>query len=414
MAKPVGASTSGANISYRYEALDINQKLVTGKIKAPSEALVGYLLSEKGLKLVSLEAVTPWYSLEQALPSLFAVKSEEIISFSRQLATLLDAGITLLAALETVQGQAGTRFFKKVIGTIIDDLSAGMSFSQALLKHPKIFNAIYCKTIAVSERTGGIQTILRQMADFQEKSEMAIKKIKKALTYPVVLMVMAIGIGALLMATAMPAMLDMFLALDTELPLPTRMLVGLSNFMSNNKFILLGTAAVLIPLFIWSVKRPQSRKVLDRWLLKFPMIGAPLHATEIARFSRTTQVLLSSGLSLQEVMNIVPQTAGNTAIRDALEKVNEELIRGEGMAGPMSRNPIFPRLLTQMVMVGEESNDLPTTLGVVADFYEADAEEKTTAFTGKIQPTMTIAMALIVGFLAMAILMPMYSITGSF
>jgi type IV pilus assembly protein PilC len=177
---------------------------------------------------------------------------------------------------------------------------------------------------------------------------------------------------------------------------------------------LLVIAIIVAILLVYLLKQPAGRKWLDGFLLRAPLIGAPIHSSEIGRFARTGQVLLSAGLSLQEVMDLLPSTSGNSAIRDALEHAKQDLIRGEGLAEPMIRNAkMFPSLLTQMVKVGEESNTLDYTFGVVADFYENDADEKITAFVGRIAPTMTMVMAGLVGFLALAIIMPMYSITGA-
>lgn len=400
--------------NYRYTALNEKGKLVKGTIKATSEGVASNTVAERGLNLVSIQVQPPWYALDQALPSLFAVKPEELISFSRQLATLLEAGISILPALESVRQQASSRGFKRILGELINDLGSGLSFSEALNKHPAVFNEVYAKTIRVAESTGEIHVILRQLADHQEKIDVNRKKVKKALMYPAVLSVMGIGVAIILMVTVVPELIQIFSVMGTDLPIATRILIAITDFMTANQLYLLGAAVFIAIIIVYLIKQPAGRRWLDGFLLRAPVIGPALLSTELGRISRTAQVLLGSGLALQEVMELLPNTSSNTAMREALDKVKQDLIRGDGIAEPMMRNTqLFPRLLTQMVKVGEESNTLPYTLGVVADFYETNAEEKISGVIGKIAPTMTIVIAGLVGFLAMAIIMPLYQLTGS-
>jgi type IV pilus assembly protein PilC len=206
----------------------------------------------------------------------------------------------------------------------------------------------------------------------------------------------------------------MFTAMSVDLPLPTKILISVSNFLSGNTLYLLIAVAVLAVVVLWLVKQPSGRRLLDRLRLSAPIIGTPTLMGELARLSRTMSVLISAGLNLQEVMAMIPQSSNNRVIRDALNQVNEGLLLGGGLSEPMSRIGIFPPLLVQMVAVGEESNTLDFTLGVVADFYEVTAEEKTSAMVGMIGPLATIVIALGVGFIAISVLMPMYTLTGAF
>jgi len=401
--------------SYRYTALNEKGKLIKGTIKASNEGVASNMIAERGYNLVSIQVQPVWYSLDQMLPSLFAVKPQEVINLSRQLATLLEAGISILPALESVRQQASSRGLRRVLGEVINDLSSGLAFSEALLKHPKVFNDVYAKTVRVAESTGDIHVILRQLADHQEKIDITRKKVKKALMYPAVLSVVGIVVGAILMITVLPELIKIFNVMSVELPIATRILIGVTNFLKAYQLYLLGIAAVVALLIVYLIKTPAGRRWLDGFLLRAPLIGPPILSTELGRFSRTAQVLLGAGLSLQEVMDLLPSTVGNIAIREALEQVKQDLIRGDGITDPMMRyGHIFPKLLTQMVKVGEESNTLPYTLGVVADFYETNADEKISAFVGKIAPTMTIVLAGFVAFLALAIIMPMYQLSGSF
>jgi type IV pilus assembly protein PilC len=266
----------------------------------------------------------------------------------------------------------------------------------------------------VGEQSGNLEMILNRMADYQEKQSAVAGKIGKALTYPMLVMGVGVVVVVILMTVVMPQLLSMFTAMNVELPLPTKILMAISNFLSTYPLYLLIAVAVLAILVLWLVKQPTGRRLLDRMRLTAPLIGVPTLMGELARFSRTTSVLVAAGLSLQEIMEMMPQSSNNKVIRDALSRVNEGLILGEGLSGPMSRIDIFPPLLVQMVAVGEESNTLDFTLGVVADFYEVTAEEKTSAMVGMLGPISTIGIALLVGFIAISIIMPMYTLTGAF
>ena len=202
--------------------------------------------------------------------------------------------------------------------------------------------------------------------------------------------------------------------MNVDLPLPTRILIWVTDFFTANTVYLLIAGVLLAAVALWLIKQPSGRRLLDRLRLTAPIIGPPTLMGELARFCRTMSVLVGAGLSLQEIMEMIPQSSNNRVIRDALNRVNEGLLLGGGLSEPMSRIDIFPPLLVQMVAVGEESNTLDFTLGVVADFYEVTAEEKTSAMVGMIGPFLTIAMALGVGFIAISIIMPMYTLTGAF
>jgi len=415
MARILDVPTKRKVLSYRYVAATSQGKLVKGTIKATNEVVAERLIIRQGYNPVSVEVAPSMFSLEEALPTLFRIKPRDVIVFSRQLATLLRSGISLLPALEILQGQVATsRAFRKILKAIVDDLRAGSSFPQAIAKHPKAFSDIYCRTIAVGEQSGNLETVLNRMADYHEKQGAVAKKIGGALVYPMMIMGVGIVVVIILMTVVMPQLMGMFTSMNVELPLPTRILISITNIFSNYTLYFLIAGALLVAVVLWLVKQPSGRRLLDRLRLTAPIIGSPTLMGELARFSRTMSVLISAGLNLQEIMEMMPQSSNNKVIRDALSRANEGLLLGGGLSEPMSRIDIFPPLLVQMVAVGEESNTLDFTLGVVADFYETTAEEKTSAMVGMIGPALTIAMALGVGFIAISVIMPMYTLTGAF
>ncbi|MFC2021976.1 type II secretion system F family protein, partial [Chloroflexota bacterium] len=258
-----------------------------------------------------------------------------------------------------------------------------------------------------------MEMVLNGMADYMEKQGEIAAKVKKALAYPTMILGVGLAVGVLLMTVVMPQLMGMFTAMNVELPLPTRIIIGITNILTGYPLYFLIGGVVLAALAIWLVKQPTGRRLLDRVRITAPIIGTPFLLGELARFCRTMSMLISAGLTLQEIMELVPQSSSNRVIREALNQVNEGLILGEGLSQPMSHIDIFPPLLLQMVAVGEESNTLGFTMGVVADFYETTAEEKTAAMVGLISPLATIVIAFFVGFIAISVLMPMYTLTGA-
>lgn len=416
MARAVTAPSKAKKlINYRYEATNVQGKLVKGTIKAVGEIEAERLLINEGYTPLNVEVVPSMFSLEEALPTLFRVRPGDIVVFSRQLAALLRSGISLLPALEILQGQVTTsRAFNKILTSIVDDLRAGSSFTQALAKHPKAFSEIYARTITVGEQTGNLETVLNQMADYMEKQGATSTKIKKALTYPVMVLGVGVVVAIVLMTVVMPNLVSMFKAVGVDLPLPTKILINTSELLTSYPMYFLIAALVLVGLIVWLVKQPRGRRLLDRLQVTAPLIGTPMLLGELARFGHTMSLLITAGLNLQQIMELLPQSTNNRFVRDALNRVNEGLLLGEGLSEPMSRIDLFPPLLVQMVEVGEESNTLDFTMGVVADFYEVAAQEKTDSMVGMIGPLSTVVIALVVGFIAISVLMPMYTITGAF
>jgi len=415
MARTIGVPTKQKVLTYRYEAYTRQGKLVKGTIKATSEIAAERLIIGKGYNPIQLEVAPSMWSLEEAFPTFFKVKPRDVIVFSRQLAILLRSGISLMPAMEILQGQVATsRGFRRVLESIIYDIRSGIPFSQALSKQPKAFSEIYCRTIAVGEQSGNLESVLQRMADYQEKQSMMAQKIRKALAYPAMVMGVGVVVVILLMVVVMPQLLSMFTAMEAELPLPTKILISITELLTTHTLYFLIGGAVLIAVVVWLVKQPTGRRLLDRVRITAPIIGPPFLMSELGRLARSISVLVTAGMNLQEIMKMLPQSTNNRVTRDALERVNDGLVLGEGLSGPMSRMDIFPPLMVQMVAVGEESNTLDYTMGVVADFYETTAEEKATAMVGMIGPMSTIAIALLVGFIALSVIMPMYTLTGAF
>ena len=402
-------------LNFKYVAVSSGGRIVRGNIKATSEVDAQNLLVERNRTPVSIEEAPSFWSIEQQLPGFFKVKKREVAVFSRQLATLLDSGLSLLPALQLLRSQSGSsRGFGRVLDTVAKDLNAGEFLSASFAKHPKVFDEIYIRTVAVGESTGNLQSVLRDMADHMESQEAFTKKIKGALTYPIIVITIAVIVAFVLLTVALPPLVDMFKSVGTGLPLPTRILMGMSAFTNAYKLYMLAFVVLFIPSMVWYARKPSGRRMIDRLKMNVPVIGPAVQMGELARIARTMTMLLGSGLPLQEIMEIVPRTTTNSIIFDATDMVRQGLMLGQGLSGPMSTQPIFPPLFLQMVRVGEETNALENNMRVLADFYETNATERTEAVVGMIAPLSTIVLAAMAGFIALAVIMPMYSITGSF
>jgi len=306
-------------VTYRYEAYDRQGKLVKGSVKAPNELAAERLIVAKGYNPIQVQVAPSMFSLEEALPTFFTVKPRDVIVFSRQLAILLRSGISLLPAMEILQGQvAASRAFKKILEAIILDIRGGVSFSQALSKHPKAFGEIYYRTISVGEQSGDLHSVLQRMADYQERQNMMAKKIGKALVYPAIVMGVGFVVIVILITVVMPNLLSMFTTMNVELPLPTRILIGLTEFVTGNMLYLVIVGAILIATILWMLKQPTGRRILDRIRLHAPLMGTAILMSELGRFSRTVSVLISAGMNLQEIMEMAPYSTNNSIFRNAL------------------------------------------------------------------------------------------------
>ena len=396
---------------YKYVAFAPSGEQVTGSVDAANEDIAERTLWDWHYKVVLLQLVKPKPRLDQLIPSLFGVKSREVINFSRHLATLVESGIALLQAIELLQNQSKGPF-ARVLGEISRDLNNGSPFSTAIAQHRTIFPPIYSRLMEVGERTGSLETVLRRVAFHMEKDQAILKRVRGAMAYPAFVIVLAIVVVGVLVTTALPPLVSLFDEFNTTLPLPTRMLIGLSKFATAYKIHMLVVAVVVVGVVAWYVRQPSGRRQLDYLLVKLPLIGAINIQSNVSRFSRTMAMLLRAGLPLSDIMELVLQTTQNQIIRDELTDVREELMRGEGLAKPLGRSRLFPSMLSQVVSVGEETGALDTNLDTLAEFYATEVDEKVTALTAMVQPAMTLGIGLVVAFIAISIIMPMYSIMG--
>jgi type IV pilus assembly protein PilC len=401
-------------MEYQYVAYTMDKKMVKGKISSSSEERAVSQLNAAGYQVLNIKILSPVMRFIKSLDISFtpSVKPKEVIMFSRQLALLLESGIDIVTAIDLFKTQAANKVFQKILEEVVTDLRAGVSFSVSLSKFPRVFPTMYHRTIAAGEQSGNLDQVLRRMADYIERSTLAAKKVKSALTYPIVILTVSIVVVAVLVFFVMPTFLTLYESLGADLPTISKVLMNIATGAKDyGAYILLALVAVIILIFVYA-RTPKGRINIDRMLLKTPVIGPIVHLNELSRCARTISMLIKVGLPLPDIMTMCIQSAGNKIFVQALTDVKQEMLAGEGLAGPMGKREIFLPLMVQMVAVGEKTGNLGNTLTTVADSFETDADDKTSLAIGLLQPAMTIGMAVVVGFIVVAMISAMYGVYG--
>ncbi len=363
-------------------------------------------------RVVNLRTFVPFLSLDKLFARFSRTKPNEIILFYRQLALLLESGIDIITSLELLRGQMSNRALARVLREVIDDVRSGNQLSAAMDKYPGVFSAICRRSLRVGEQTGGLEVILRQVADYIEKDIVAAKGVKGALMYPIIASVATVLVVGVLVGFVLPAFGDLYSSLGAELPLLTRILLGASSALqSYGLFILLGVVILAVVAAIY-LKTPNGRLRWAKLALSLPLVGRITHLKELARCCRSISLLFKAGLPLTEIMPLVIEGVGNGMMVKALSDVQQDMLQGEGLSAPMAKNALFLPMMVQMVKVGEETGSLDTTLMAVAQGYETEAQDKTDSIIRLIQPTMTLFIGLVVGVIALSMVSAMYSMYG--
>ena len=398
-------------MAYWYSAYTLDKRIVQGTIDAASERMAEEALYRSGYhRVLKLREISPGLTLSRWLPNLFGVKTQDVIDFSRQLAALIRSGIPILTALQLLKEQTPAATLRKVIIGLVKELREGSSFSQALAKYPQAFPSTYCQVIKASELTGNLEDTLSQVANYLEKDIAAVKTVQRALVYPALVLLMAIGVFTLLTTVALPPLVRLFTSLGGELPWTTRSILVAGGFFIAYKFYLLGVLAALIILIFSYMRLPAGKLTMDKLMLKIPVIGRISIQRNMCRFCQTTSMMLKAGLPLTQIMNVVTRTVRNEIIRQALREVRGKLVQGQGLSQPMAAIAVFPQLLVEMVTIGETTGTLDTTLATMADLYERNVEERVQALISMIEPALIVVVGLVVAFIAVSMITPLYSI----
>ena len=403
-------------VAYAYKGRDGAGKVVKGKVDASSEGAVITRLRTMGVQPISISeaGVGTGLQREVSIPGLGdrAVKMKDIAVMSRQMATMIGSGLSLLRTLTILADQVDNKRLAKIMAEVRDDVETGVSFSDAVGKHDKDFPPLMINMIKAGETGGFLDKALESTAENFEKEVALRSTIKSAMTYPVVVLVMSLVAVVVMLLFIVPIFQDMFTNLGGQLPLPTMMLVYASRAMP----IVVPIAAVLgIAFSIWWRTNKNSVKVrafLDPLKLRLPVFGALFRKIAIARFSRNFSNMIGAGVPILTALRIVGEVSGNYVLEEALVKVAESVRQGESIAGPLTESGVFPSMVTQMISVGEDAGSLETMLEKVADFYDQEVKSTTESLTALIEPLLIAFLGVVVGGMIVALYLPIFQITS--
>ncbi|MBN1160525.1 MAG: type II secretion system F family protein [Dehalococcoidales bacterium] len=397
---------------YQYIACSESGEIVKGKLTASSEDSIAEMMGVAGYRLINLRPFVPFLSLEKLTNQLFPVKPHDVIMLFRQMALLLESGVNIVTSLELMQEQITNRTLRKVISEVIADIRAGNQLSVAMSKHPDVFPILACRSLSIGEQTGSLETMLRQVSDYMEKEIVAKKGIKGALMYPAIALFVTVIVVGVLMFFVIPAFAGFYSDLGAELPAITQIMLDLSIILREYFMIIFLVILIITGLTFIYFRTADGKYNLDKIMLRIPQLGRVKHLNELSRAARSIALLYSAGLPLTEIMPLVIQGCNNRVVAQALNDVQTDMLKGEGLAKPMSKNRLFLPMMVQMVKVGEETGNLDASLQAVANNYEVEAQDKTKSLIAMIQPMMTVVIAGIVGVIALSMVSAMYSMYG--
>ena len=335
------------------------------------------------------------------------VKPKVLTTFTRQLATLVDAGLPLLRGLRVLEKQERSPVLKRILGELAVSIEGGSTFSEALAQHPKVFNKLFVNMVKAGELGGVLEVVLKRLAEFSEKAQKIKGKVKAAMFYPTAVMIVAVGIMILLMCFVVPKFKDVFAGMGVKMPGFTLLVMAISDIIKNNILATLGAMVVVVVLFLLFIKTKFGRLVWDKFQLKMPAIGPVISKVAISRFTRTLGTLVSSGVPILQALIIVRETAGNVIIANAVNKVHESVKEGETITAPLEGSGVFPPMVISMVDVGEQTGALPEMLIRIADDYDEQVDNAVAAMTSLLEPIMIIFLAVIVGSIVIAMFLPL-------
>jgi len=338
------------------------------------------------------------------------VSTKSLVVFTRQLSTLIAAGLPLVKSLRTIYEQLEPCQLKDVIKDLTTEVESGTKFSEALLHFPRVFPEFYVNMIKAGEMGGMLEGILKRLSEFLDKSQRLRERVRSALMYPAFVLLVAIVILIMLMIFVIPTFTNMFSELGGSLPIPTRLLITLSDIVRKMWFLIPLIPILIVLIYKLLIKDPQRRYFIDRMKLRIPVIGPLMHQISVARFSRTLGTLLSSGVPILNALDTVRDTVGNEFISRAVAGLKDSIKEGEGVAGPMENSGAFPSLVVKMVNIGEETGQLDKMLVQIADNFEEEVDVAISGLTSLMEPVLIVSMGLVVGFIVIAMFMPLFSL----
>ncbi len=379
----------------------------SGEITASTKDEVIAILGRKN--------IIPTLITEKPKKKLFAfggkIKDKDIVVFTRQFATMINAGLPLVQALDILSNQVENKAFGRIIAQVRTDVESGLTYADSLKKHPKVFSELYANMVAAGEAGGILDTILNRLATYIEKAMKLKKKVKGAMVYPAVITTVAVVVIIIIMVFVVPTFSKMFAQLGGTLPLPTRMVIGLSKFIAGTGGLICLISAIAAVVFLIQFRRTEKGKsLIDLILLKLPIFGTLLNKVAVAKFTRTLGTLVSSGVPILEGLEITAKTSGNAVVEEAIMKTRKAVEEGKTIVEPLQATVLFPGMVTQMIGVGESTGALDAMLSKVADFYEDEVDEAIANLMSLLEPLIIVFLGTTVGGIVIAMYMPLFSL----
>ncbi len=414
---------------YKYKSKNSQGKIVSGVIDAESEPDAVSELRRRGLTIMSLgqskggggssgksegKGGSSFFSLSIGSSGGGGkVKSSDLVIVTRQLATMVSAGIPLVEGLEIIEEQSTNIMLRTSLGNVVSDVRSGKDLSQALLRHPKVFSDIYVNMIRAGEASGQLDVVLERLADYQEDAEKLKSEIKSAMTYPVVSLLMVSGITLFLLVFIIPKFKEMFSSLGVELPWVTSTLLATSDMLRDNAVLMTAIAASIVIGIVLYFKSPRGQISRDWLILKMPVFGPLFSKVAISRFARTFSTLIKSGVPILGALEIVSETCGNLIFSRGINEASRSVRDGETLGEPLAKSGIFPPMVTRMISIGERSGALESLLEKISEFYDQQVSATVKALSSLIEPLMIGVMGFLVGGMVMAIFLPIFKLIGS-
>jgi len=394
--------------TFMYVAKLPDGRTINGSLEAGSEQLVVNALHQKGFVVLEVKAAP------RRFQSSFGskVNLDDLAIFSRQMATLVDAGIPIVGGLEAVAEQVENPALKKAITQVKDAVEGGTSFTLAIAKQNKVFSPLFVSMVRAGEISGHLAEVLQRLAVYMEKSANLQRKVRSACVYPAIVVIMAVVITSILVLTVIPSFKEIFKSMDAQLPLPTQILLSFSDFA--RRTFLPGLGLLILGVFLFKRKVLQTRPGrlwFDRTMLKIPIFGPLIRKVAIARFARTLSTLVRSGVQILAALEIVSEASGNRVIADALIRVKDSIREGENIAGPLAASRVFPPMVVRMMAVGEQTGRLDEMLAKVADFYEEQVDAAVSGLTSALEPIIICVLGIVVGSIVFAIFLPIFKMS---
>ncbi|MBW1972672.1 MAG: type II secretion system F family protein [Deltaproteobacteria bacterium] len=390
---------------YVWEGKTLQGVKKKGEMEAPDELQQRIIPSKIKKKAKEIEISIPFLKRKTS--------KKTIAIFTRELSTMINAGLPLIQALEILQNQQEDKNFREVIKKIKEDVEGGSTFAGALKKHPNEFDELFVNLIIAGEEGGLLDTILNRLATYIEKVEALKKKIKSALVYPAIIVSVAVIVVAVLMIFVIPVFDEMFREAGQELPAFTKLVVNLSKFFKGNILFIGIVLIIIVILFRRFYKTEKGRMMIDSLLLKLPVFGILFKKVAVARFTRTLGTLISSGVPILDGLNIVAKTAGNKTIETAIINARSNIAEGQTIADPLERSGVFPLMVTQMIAVGESTGALDAMLQKIADFYEEEVDVAVGTLTSLLEPFLMVFLGVVVGGIVVAMYLPIFKMAGA-